>query len=105
MRADRIFLKAAEIMDDPDQANSGCCNAIGRASVELYGLRMYGRRTCEAHSRFADLFKRNTASGYWFPGLNPNAQLFLEDAIELETRQQRVYALLIAANVFKEEQV
>jgi hypothetical protein len=99
MKVDRIFLKAAEIMDD--SCEYGCCRAIGMAIEEL-------SRNCHgwaAQDKFSSLFKRITSNGYWFPRYDHDAQLFLSGERARIAREQRVYALLIAANVFKGEQV
>jgi hypothetical protein len=97
MKAREFFTLAAEKMDQESGYYGycdGCCEAIRRTRDDL------GLGWNNASSLFSELFCRRTSTGYWFgPRGRENAQSRLGNDAQ-KYRDQRVTALLLAANYY-----
>ncbi len=92
MKPSEILIRAAELMDDPDEMAFGCCEALST----LAGWHNYDM----ACFLFASLFRPETAGprDYWF------GDVCFQRKNDPCTRAHRVYALLLAAEVAKDEE-
>lgn len=85
-----IFLRAAALMhDDSDYWIDGACLAIEKAA--------FGSLQRRALRAFADLFNPGNAGWDWYWMGAPQPKYRPEPPEAIETRERRVYALLLAA--------